>query len=268
MFFKKLLVTATIAIMVPVLAACGNTDQNAKDNKTQVSEESKQNASTKGADPKEWTLEKVGEMLEGSKKLKADIEAGNYEKAKDTWLEAHSAYESAEAMVATISGELDETIDVSSEIGFHGIEGQLWAKNPDQKKMLSVIDQLITDIGTLQSEVEKTEFTDQLLFTGVTGVLTELGAFVEEVYSGDSVSGTRIHDARNVFEGVDVFYGSLKERIAAKDEALVKDIDSQIENSRTVLFAEKPDVEAVDEENGKLFQLLVQAAEKLGVTLE
>lgn len=232
------------------------------------SEKTAGNSAATGTDPKAWTLQKVDLMLTGSKELKGNIEKGDLEQAKDTWLKAHGAYESAEAMVATISGELDEVIDVSSEIGFHGIEGQLWSDQPDKEKMLAIADELIDNVGKLKTTVSDTDFTDQLLFTGMTGVLQELGAFVEEVYSGASVSGTRIHDARLVFEGVDVFYGSLKDRIEAKDQQLGKNIINQIEVSRTALFAEKPDVEAVDEENGKLFQLLVQAAETIGVKLE
>lgn len=276
---KKSILAGLLATSVFALGACGNqeTAKQADDTKEveQVAEQSQAeqgsaNVDQQIADAKEWSIARVDEIISKTEVLEEAIQAGDYDKAKQQWLATQLEYEKGEALFATLSPELDETMDVSTETGFHGIEHILWGKDDPsihKERLLEVIALLKEDALKLKEVVQGAELNEQLLFEAITGILPELSGFVAAVYSGESVSGTRIEDARNVFEGVQLFYDAISPKIAEASPEADQNVHAQIEKVLEVMSQEKPDVQTVDEEFGALFNLMVESATLIDVQL-
>lgn len=276
---KKTILAGLLATSVFALGACGNQEAANKtdDSKevvqvadeTQAGKESA-NVDQQIAEAKDWAVARVDEIITKTTALEEAIQADDYDKAKEHWLSTQLEYEKGEALFATLSPELDETMDVSTETGFHGIEHILWGKDDPsihKEKLLEVTALLKEDAAKLKEVVETAELNEQLLFEAMTGILPELAGFVEAVYTGESVSGTRIEDARNVFEGVQLFYSAISPKIAEASPEADQNVHAQIEKVLEVMSQEKPDVQTVDEEFGALFNLMVESATMIDVQL-
>ncbi len=276
---KKGMLIAALAVTIIATTGCGGQGQEAKP--TQATAPTQEQAQQPVANPEEqvkqsiieakkWALERVDGIIQNTEVLEKAIQDGDFEKAKEQWLPTQLEYEKGEALFATLSPELDETMDVSTETGFHGIEQILWGKeDPAGKKeqLLQITATLKEDANKLKAIVEGAELNEQLLFEAMTGILPELAGFVEAVYSGESVSGTRIEDARKVFDGVQLFYDAVSPKIADKSKETDEKVRTQIKQVLEVMKEEKPKVETVDQEFGALFNLMVEAATTIGVKL-
>ncbi len=273
---KKSILAGLLATSVFALGACGaqETEKQADEPKEaeQVQEQTQEsvNVEKQITEAKEWALARVDGIIANTEKLEEVINAGDFEKAKQQWLLTQLEYEKGEALFATLSPELDETMDVSAETGFHGIEQLLWGKEDPaihKDQLLEITALLKEDATKLKEVVQAAELNEQLLFEAMTGILPELSGFVEAVYTGESVSGTRIEDARNVFEGVQLFYNAISPKVVSASAEVDQNVHAQIEKVLEVMGQEKPDVQTVDEEFGALFNLMVEAATTIGVQL-
>lgn len=276
---KKGIYIAAFAAAMIATTGCGNQGQEAKPTQAEAStqEQTQQPAANLDEqvkqsiiEAKQWALARVDGIIHNTEELEKAIQAGDFEKAKEQWLPTQLEYEKGEALFATLSPELDETMDVSTETGFHGLEQILWGKeDPAGKKeqLLQITAKLKEDANKLKTVVEGAELNEQLLFEAMTGILPELAGFVEAVYTGESISGSRIEDARRVFEGVQLFYGAVSPKIAEKSKETDEKVQAQINQVLEVMKEEKPKVETVDQEFGALFNLMVEAATTIGVKL-
>ncbi len=275
--FKKGMMAVLLASSVFSLAACNSQEAANQTKEEQKVEETAEQTSNESVNieqniqkAKEWTLARVDGIISNAEKLEEAINAGDFEKAKEQWLPTQLEYEKGEALFATLSPELDETMDVSTETGFHGLEQILWGKEDPaihKEKLLELTALLKEDAAKLKEVVEQAELNEQLLFEAMTGILPELSGFVEAVYTGESISGTRIEDARNVFEGVQLFYDAISPKIVAASPEIDEKVRAQIDKVLDVMGEEKPDVQTVDEEFGALFNAMVEAATTIGVEL-
>jgi iron uptake system EfeUOB component EfeO/EfeM len=273
---KKSIFAGLLATSVFALGACGGQETAKQTEEPKEVEEVKDptqesdNVDEQIAEAKEWALARVDGIIANAEKLEEAIHAGDFEKAKQQWLPTQLEYEKGEALFATLSPELDETMDVSAETGFHGLEQILWGKEDPsihKEKLLEITTLLKEDATKLKEVVEAAELNEQLLFEAMTGILPELAGFVEAVYTGESVSGTRIEDARNVFDGVQLFYNAISPKVVSASAEVDQNVHAQIEKVLEVMGQEKPDVQTVDEEFGALFNLMVEAATTIGVQL-
>lgn len=278
---KKSFLLAALASVMVASTGCGNQGQESKANEANTSAQAPASESQSEQSPeaqvkqsieeaKSWAIARVDGIIQNTELLEKSIQDGDFEKAKEQWLPTQLEYEKGEALFATLSPELDETMDVSTETGFHGLEQILWGKeDPATKKeqLLQITAQLKDDANKLKTIVQEANLDQQLLFEAMTGILPELAGFVEAVYSGESVSGTRIEDARKVFDGVQLFYDAVSPEIVSQSKETDEKVRAQIKQVLAVMEEEKPSVETVDQEFGALFNLMVEAATTIGVKL-
>ncbi len=274
---KKGLMVISSAALALFLTACNGQDANTnpEQNEPKVATEQQVedvDAQVKKAidEAKLWSVERVDGIVTNANEFEKAVQAGDYEKAKELWLSMQLEYEKGEALFASLSAELDESMDVSTETGFHGIEQILWGKEDpatQQAKILELVTLLKEDAAKLKTIVNDAQLNEQLLFEAMTGILPELAGFVESVYTGESISGTRIEDARKVFDGVQLYYDAVSLKVVEKAPATDEKVRAQIEQVLNVMKEEKPDVAIVDQEFGALFTLLVEAATAIGVEL-
>lgn len=276
---KKGLMVISSAALALFLTACNGQDANTnpEQNEPKVATEQQVedvDAQVKKAidEAKLWSIERVDGIVTNADEFEKAVQAGDYEKAKELWLPMQLEYEKGEALFASLSAELDESMDVSTETGFHGIEQILWGKEDpatQQAKLLELVTLLKEDAAKLKTIVNDAQLNEQLLFEAMTGILPELAGFVESVYTGESISGTRIEDARKVFEGVQLYYDAVSLKVVEKAPETDKIVRAQMEQVLNVMKQEKPDVAIVDQEFGALFTLLAEeAAPAIGVDLK
>ncbi|MGC5324788.1 imelysin family protein [Brevibacillus sp. SYSU BS000544] len=278
---KSILVALCTSLIVVTTGCGGQTAKETGASNQAQTQPAQEQAKPAAADPeaevkqkiedaKKWALERVDGIMSKTEEMEKSIQAGDFAKAKEQWLPTQLEYEQGEALFATLSAELDETMDVSTETGFHGIEHILWGKkDPATEKdhLLKLTAMLKEDAGKLKKVVQDAPLNEQILFEAMTGILPELSGFVQAVYTGESVSGTRIEDARQVFEGVQHFYDAVSPKIVGKSKEMDDKVRAQIKQVENVMSEEKPKVETVDQEFGALFNLMVEAATTIGVKL-
>lgn len=277
---KKILVFVTAVLTAIVFTACSEKESAATEEPSteQGEEQVQEEATNVDAEVEElltlaknWSLERVDGITENATLLEEAIAAGDYDKAKEElWLATQLEYEKGEALFATLSAELDETMDVSTETGFHGLEQILWGNedpSTKQQELLDLISLLKEDAAELKQVVENAELNEHLMFEAMTGILPELSGFVESVYTGESISGTRIEDARSVFDGVKYYYDAVSPKVEAASSEVDAKVRDQIEVVDQLMAEEEPAVETIDQEFGALFNLMIEAATTIGVEL-
>lgn len=209
----------------------------------------------------EYVQGRLSDLLDGSKKLQASIDAGNLEQAKKDYADTRQFYEKIESDVDSFvkpgakatdnSGNLDYLIDMrASNIddavgwhGFHAIERDLWQGGQitdDTKKLAAELTENVQSLKDLSKDIE---YKPEDLANGAAGLLEEVQSNKisgeEEAYSHIDLT-----DLASNVEGARQAFAYLKPGLEKIDADLVKDIETQFKNVDSVM-AEYRDANAL-----------------------
>ena len=232
-----------------------------------------------------YVTARLGDLLDGTKELKAAIDEENLEKAKTTYAGTRQFYEKVESDVAGFvkpgfgptdnHGNLDYLIDMRASnldpevgwAGFHAIERDLWqsGKITDSTKKLAA--DLLTNVTTLNQLAPTLKFQPEDLANGAAGLLEEVQANKitgeEERYSHIDL----VDLASNV-EGARQAFAYLEPGLTKIDPALTANITRQFAavdkvmgqfRDATALGGYKPWVDTTKSTNAKTISQAVQA---------
>ncbi|WP_301109727.1 iron uptake system protein EfeO [Sporosarcina sp.] len=185
---------------------------------------------------KAFALDQMDDFVLDTEKFVNAVNAGNIEEAKEIYPLARMYFERSEP-IAESFGDLDPRIDARlADIqeegqgeeewsGYHKIEYGLWVENTTDGYG-EVADQLLKDAKELRARVETVEVSPDLMITGAVDLLNEVSTSKitgeEEIYSH-----TDLYDFKANIEGAEKIFEILKEKIASKDQDLVKELDNK-----------------------------------------
>jgi iron uptake system component EfeO len=164
------------------------------------------------------------------------VKAGKVDEAKALFPIARTYWERIEP-VAEIFGDLDPRIDGREEVteegmkfgGFHRIEKDLWAANPDISKDGPIADQLLTDVKEIVQKANAEKLSPLQLANGAKGLLDEV-ATGKITGEEDRYSHTDLWDFNANVEGSKAAIASLRPVLEERDPALVKTLDAEFAN--------------------------------------
>lgn len=189
---------------------------------------------------KTWVEHEVDELLSGTERFVAALDAGDLATAKQLYPQVRMHYERVEP-IAESFGDLDPRIDNREAdlqageawTGFHAIEKILWTKNTTNGTH-ELGQKLLADIKELRAKVPTAEVTGELMVQGSVDLLNEVSTSKitgeEEIFSG-----TDLYDFKANIEGAEKIFNILTPVIQAKDPALVQDLTAKFNAVDTLL---------------------------------
>jgi len=215
--------------------------------KTAVSGATKQQVATANAQYKAYVRDQSQQLLAGTKQFVTAYEAGDDAKARILFPVVRQHYERIEP-VAESFGDLDPRMDLREAdveqgqkwTGWHRIEKDLWPPANTSYTQLSKKgratygDQLLADTKTLDSRVQKLNFTVDQIGNGAKGLLDEVAKSKitgeEEIWSH-----TDLYDFQANVDGARVAFEGLKPVLHQKDPALEKQLQQRFAALQTLL---------------------------------
>lgn len=193
---------------------------------------------------KEFALEQMDQFVIETAKFVTAVKVGELEEAKAIYPLARMYFERAEP-IAESFGDLDPRIDarladVQEEgqgeeewAGYHKIEYGLWVENTTEG-YAEIADQLLKDAKELRARVETVEVSPDLMITGAVDLLNEVSTSKisgeEEIYSH-----TDLYDFKANIEGAEKIFSILRDKMVAKDQQLVEELESKFEAINALL---------------------------------
>ncbi|AXH99968.1 EfeM/EfeO family lipoprotein [Sporosarcina sp. PTS2304] len=228
-------IVGTLALTASILLAACGTDSNA--DKTNPTESTNVADLTVETDAyKKFALEQMDQFVIETEKFVTAVKTGQLEEAKAIYPLARMYFERSEP-IAESFGDLDPRIDarladVQEEgqgeeewSGYHKIEYGLWVEKTTEG-YAEVADQLLKDAKELRARVETVEVSPDLMITGAVDLLNEVSTSKitgeEEIYSH-----TDLYDFKANIEGAEKIFEILKDKMVAKDQALVDELESK-----------------------------------------
>lgn len=228
-------IVGTLALTASILLAACGTDSNA--DKTNPIESTNVADLTVETDAyKKFALEQMDQFVIETEKFVTAVKTGQLEEAKAIYPLARMYFERSEP-IAESFGDLDPRIDarladVQEEgqgeeewSGYHKIEYGLWVEKTTEG-YAEVADQLLKDAKELRARVETVEVSPDLMITGAVDLLNEVSTSKitgeEEIYSH-----TDLYDFKANIEGAEKIFEILKDKMVAKDQALVDELESK-----------------------------------------
>ncbi|ARF16899.1 iron uptake system protein EfeO [Sporosarcina ureae] len=275
---KKTLVTAFALTTGILLSGCGTAEESTE---TEPAATVEVDLTAETDAYKEFALEQMDEFVMDTEKFVAAVKAGNIKEAKEIYPLARMYFERSEP-IAESFGDLDPRIDarladVQEEgqgeeewSGYHKIEYGLWVDNTTVG-YAEIADQLLKDAKELRARVETVEVSPDLMITGAVDLLNEVSTSKitgeEEIYSH-----TDLYDFKANIEGAEKIYEILKEKMAAKDQQLVDELETKFRTINSLL-AEYEDgnggyisyVELTKEDTKSLSEAVNQLGEPLSM---
>ena len=238
---NKTLVTAFALTTGILLSGCGTAEESTE-KAPSATEEVDLTAETDAY--KEFALEQMDEFVMDTEKFVTAVKAGDIEGAKKIYPNARMYFERSEP-IAESFGDLDPRIDarladVQEEgqgeeewSGYHKIEYGLWVENTTEG-YTEIADQLLKDAKELRARVETVEVSPDLMITGAVDLLNEVSTSKitgeEEIYSH-----TDLYDFKANIEGAEKIYEILKDKMVAKDQQLVDELETKFETINSLL---------------------------------
>lgn len=242
-FFKPSIVSAAVLSSAILLTACTSEEESAPKTNEQEQTSEKSSAESKTVNLqaevdtyKAFALEQMDSFLLETEKFVNAFLAGDIETAKKLYPEARMYFERSEP-IAESFGDLDPRIDgrladIKEEgkgeeewTGYHKLEYALWAENKTEGYE-EVAKQLLADTKELHALVQTVEVEPDLMITGAVDLLNEVSTSKiigeEEIYSH-----TDLYDFKANIEGAEKIFDILREKIAEKDESLVKTLEEK-----------------------------------------
>jgi iron uptake system component EfeO len=188
----------------------------------------------------DYVKQQVADLVTATGAFAAAVESGDVAKAKELYGPARAPYERIEP-VAESFGDLDPKIDAriadvadpASWTGFHRIEQSLWEKGSTEG-MAPVAQQLVADVGQLNTLVQTTTYQPADLANGASGLLDEVAKSKvtgeEEAYSHLDL----LDFAANV-EGSRKAFDLLTPALQVTDADLVTTIQGRFDDVATAL---------------------------------
>lgn len=242
-FFKPSIVSAAVLSSAILLTACTSEEESAPKTNEQEQTSEKSSAESKTVNLqaevdtyKAFALEQMDSFLLETEKFVNAFLAGDIETAKKLYPEARMYFERSEP-IAESFGDLDPRIDgrladIKEEgkgeeewTGYHKLEYALWAENKTEGYE-EIAKQLLADTKELHALVQTVEVEPDLMITGAVDLLNEVSTSKiigeEEIYSH-----TDLYDFKANIEGAEKIFDILREKIAEKDESLVKTLEEK-----------------------------------------
>ncbi len=205
---------------------------------------------TANAQYKSYVRDQTEQLLSGTERFVAAYKAGDDDRARSLYAATRVHWERIEP-VAESFGDLDPRMDLRERdlepgqrwTGWHRIEKDLWppsasyvALSPAQRATYA--DLLLRDTRTLQSRVQKLEFTVDQIANGSKGLLDEVATGKvtgeEEIFSH-----TDLYDFQANVDGARVGFEGLKPVLTSKDPALEKQIERRFADLQRLLDRHK-----------------------------
>lgn len=244
MKFKKSLITVGVATSI-LLAACGG--EEAVENETPVEQAEVQESASLQAELdayKQFSIEQMEQFVVETENFVNVFKSGDVEAAKAIYAPARMYFERSEP-IAESFGDLDPRIDgrladleeegqtMDDWSGYHKLEYALWEENTTAGYE-AVADQLLADVKELYALIQTVEVTPDLLVTGAVDLLNEVSTSKitgeEEIYSH-----TDLYDFKANIEGAEKIFEILRDKIEAKDAALITTLDEKFATMNELL---------------------------------
>ena len=169
------------------------------------------------------------------------VKNNEVDKAKALFPTTRTYWERIEP-VAEIFGDLDPKIDGREEVveegmeftGFHRLEKDLWAAEPDVSKDGPIADQLLADVKEIVARANAEKLSPLQLANGAKALLDEV-ATGKITGEEDRYSHTDLWDFNANIEGSKAAIASLRPVLEERDPALVKTLDTEFANVDTAL---------------------------------
>ena len=183
-----------------------------------------------------YVKSQTGALLTKTTEFVTAVKAGDVAKAKELFPVARTYWERIEP-VAEVFGDLDPRIDGREEVtadgikfgGFHRIEKDLWAAEPDISQDGPIADQLLADVQEIVRKSEAEPLTPLQLAGGAKGLLDEV-ATGKITGEEDRYSHTDLWDFNANVEGSKAAIAALRPVLEERDPALVKTLDTEFAN--------------------------------------
>ncbi|MBV9058952.1 MAG: iron uptake system protein EfeO [Pseudonocardiales bacterium] len=180
----------------------------------------------------DYVVAEVDQLVTSTKQFTDAVRAGDMDKAKQLYPGARVHYESIEP-VAESFGDLDPQIDARIDdvdnpadwTGFHRIEKALW-QDKTLNGMGPLADKLDADIATLKSKVATETYQPAQLGNGAGELLNEVST-TKITGEEDRYSHTDLWDLAANVDGARKCFELLKPALAAKDPALVQQLETR-----------------------------------------
>ena len=213
-------------------------------------------------------LQDLQSVISGIDKLVARLDAGDFDGARQAWIDARVGWERSETFVGELFPDSDGAMDAwpDADKGFHAVEARLFGADP--QAALPLARRLQVDAQALGAKLDGTPFAAQALLNGLAGLAYEVG---EDKSSGaeSRISGTSLNDMRNNIEGVETLYEMVfHEAVAGADPKLADRIHEGIEEVEGMLKVDsiaKLDSRKVEVASEKLAADIMETATPLGL---
>lgn len=237
-------ILAVLALLTALLiAGCGDDDDDSGEapaTSTTASaeiDEAKLDAAV--AEYDEYVESNAAELVKGTRKFVAAVEAGDIERAKRLYPVVRQSFERIEPVAAAF-GDLDPDIDgregdIPPEDwgGYHRIEKALWV-DESTKGLKPITEELIEDVVNLEDVAVKADFDPEEVAQGSVDLLGEVSASKitgeEERYSH-----TDLWDFEANVEGAEAGFEALEPAVREADPELADEIRSQFEEMYAAL---------------------------------
>jgi iron uptake system component EfeO len=183
-------------------------------------------------------------LLAKTTEFAAAIKAGDVATAKALYPVARTHWERIEP-VAESFGDLDPAIDARENdvesgrewTGYHKIEKDLWGTG-DISKDGPVVDKLVTDVKEIVTRAKAVQLSPVQLANGSKELLDEV-ATGKVTGEEDRYSHTDLWDFAANLEGAKAAVDALRDPLAARDTALMAELDTKFASAQTTLGKHK-----------------------------
>ena len=210
-----------------------------------VSGATREQVATANSQYKAYVRDQTAQLLAGTKRFVAAYKAGDDDRARSLYADTRVHWERIET-VAESFGDLDPRMDLRERdlepgqkwTGWHRIEKDLWPpagyRPLTSAQRTAFADQLLADTETLDSRVQKLEFTVDQIGNGAKGLLDEV-ATTKVTGEEEAWSHTDLYDFQANVDGARVGFEGLKPVLSEKDPALQRQIERRFTDLQALL---------------------------------